>query len=137
MIGLPILSGFIGEFLILSGTFGGVSRGWAVAASMGVILGATYMLSLVQKIFYGPQSELVSSRPAGDLHFRELAVLCPIVALTVVMGVAPHIWLPAIKQSVRALRNYSVPQSVPPDHVLRLSPSFWTMPASSQEEDKR
>jgi NADH-quinone oxidoreductase subunit M len=100
MIGLPILSGFIGEFLILSSTFGGVSRGWAVAASLGVILGATYMLSLVQKIFYGPQSELVLSSPAGDLRFRELAVLCPIVALTVVMGVAPSIWLPAIKQGV-------------------------------------
>ena len=103
MIGLPILSGFIGEFLILSGTFGGVSRGWAVAASLGVILGAAYMLSLVQKIFYGPESELVSTWPAGDLHFRELAVLCPIVALTVVMGVAPAIWLPAINQGVHAL----------------------------------
>jgi NADH-quinone oxidoreductase subunit M len=100
MIGLPILSGFIGEFLILSSTFEGVSRGWTVAASLGVILGAAYMLSLVQRIFYGPQSELVSSRPTQDLRLRELAVLCPIVALTVVMGVAPSIWLHAIEQAV-------------------------------------
>src|SRR5208337_1052544 len=42
MIGLPMLSNFVGEFLILSGTFTGVSRGWAIAASLGVILGAAY-----------------------------------------------------------------------------------------------
>jgi NADH-quinone oxidoreductase subunit M len=59
------------------------------------------MLSLVQRLFYGPQSDMISVRPANDLHFRELAVLCPIVALTLVMGVAPSIWLPAIKQGVR------------------------------------
>jgi NADH-quinone oxidoreductase subunit M len=99
MIGLPILNSFIGEFLILSSTFTAVSRGWAVAASLGVILGAAYMLSLVQRLFYGPQSDMIAVRPANDLHFRELAVLCPIVALTLVMGVAPSIWLPAIKLS--------------------------------------
>jgi len=100
MIGLPILSGFVGEFLILSSTFGGVSRGWAVAATLGVILGATYMLWLVQRIFYGPQSELIASRPADDLHFRELALLWPLAVLTLVMGVAPSIWLSAIQQGV-------------------------------------
>ena len=102
VIGLPILNSFIGEFLILSSTFTGVSRGWAIAASMGVILGATYMLTLVQRLFYGPQSEMIASRPADDLSFRELAVLCPIVVLTLVMGVAPSIWLPAIKLGVRS-----------------------------------
>jgi len=101
MIGLPILSGFIGEFLILSSTFGGVSKGWAVAASLGVILGAAYMLWLVQRIFYGPQSDLVATRPPHDLEFRELALLWPIAVLTLVMGVAPSIWLPTIEQGVR------------------------------------
>jgi len=100
MIGLPILSGFVGEFLILSSTFGGVSRGWAIAASLGVILGAAYMLWLVQRIFYGPQSELIASRPADDLHFRELALLWPLAILTLVMGVAPSLWLSAIEQGV-------------------------------------
>jgi NADH-quinone oxidoreductase subunit M len=102
MIGLPVLSGFVGEFMILSSTFGGVSRGWAVAASLGVILGATYMLWLVQRIFYGPQSELVASRPADDLHFRELALLWPLAVLTLVMGVAPSIWLSAIELGVNS-----------------------------------
>jgi NADH-quinone oxidoreductase subunit M len=101
MIGLPILSGFVGEFLILSSTFSGVSRNWAVAASLGVILGATYMLWLVQRLFYGPQSELIASKPADDLHLREIALLCPLAILTLVMGLAPSIWLRAIEQSVR------------------------------------
>ena len=63
MIGLPMLSGFVGEFLILSSTFAGVSRGWAIAAALGVILGAAYMLWLVQRLFYGPESDLATSKP--------------------------------------------------------------------------
>jgi NADH-quinone oxidoreductase subunit M len=97
MIGLPILSGFVGEFLILSSTFGGVSRGWAVAAALGVILSAAYMLWLVQRIFYGPESEFVAARPARDLGVNELVAVWPIAALTIVMGVAPAIWLNAIE----------------------------------------
>ena len=97
MVGLPILSGFVGEFLVLSSTFSGVSRSWAVAAALGVILGAAYMLWLVQRIFYGPTSELIVSRPASDLGFNELAAVWPITVLTVVMGVAPTIWLNAIE----------------------------------------
>jgi NADH-quinone oxidoreductase subunit M len=100
IVGLPILSGFVGEFLILSSTFGRVSRGWAVAATVGVILGATYMLSLVQRIFYGPESEMIAAKPADDLHFRELALLWPIAVLTLVMGVAPTIWLNAIQLGI-------------------------------------
>jgi len=102
MVGLPILSGFVGEFMILSSTFGGVSRGWAVWATLGVILGACYMLWLVQRLFYGPQSEMVSTSPAVDLQPRELAVLWPISVLTLVMGVAPTIWLPAIENAISA-----------------------------------
>jgi len=93
MIGLPMLSGFIGEFIILSSTFTGVSRGWAVAAALGVILGAAYMLSLVQRLFYGPESQLISSKPGADLGFGELAVLTPLVVLMLVMGLAPNLWL--------------------------------------------
>jgi NADH-quinone oxidoreductase subunit M len=110
------LNSFVGEFLILSSTFTGVSRGWAIAASMGVILGAAYMLTLVQRLFYGPSSDMVTIRQAPDLGFRELAVLCPIVALTLVMGIVPSIWLPAIKQGVRA-RNADIGFSI--EQVVR------------------
>ena len=123
MIGLPMLSNFVGEFLVLSSTFIGVSRGWAVAAAVGVILGATYMLSLVQRLFYGPQSALATSKPGpeNDLHFRELAVLAPLAVLMLVMGLTPSIWLNAIELGVH-------PRS--PD--VHLVDSHFTAPGGQQ-----
>jgi NADH-quinone oxidoreductase subunit M len=100
MIGLPMLSGFVGEFLILSSTFSGVSRGWAIAAAVGVILGAAYMLWLVQRLFYGPESELAASTPPVDLRLGEQAVLWPLAVLMLVMGLAPSLWIPSIENRV-------------------------------------
>ncbi len=100
MIGLPMLSGFIGEFIILSSTFTLVGRAWAVAASFTVILGAAYMLSLVQQLFYGPESSLAASKSSFDLRFGELAILTPLVVLMLVMGLAPSLWLSAIESGV-------------------------------------
>jgi NADH-quinone oxidoreductase subunit M len=97
MIGLPMLNGFVGEFLILSSTFSGVSRTWAVLAAIGVILGAAYMLWLVQRVFYGPESELATSKPANDLRFGELAILWPFAVLMLVMGLAPALWINTIE----------------------------------------
>jgi NADH-quinone oxidoreductase subunit M len=100
MIGLPMLNGFVGEFLILSSTFTGVSKGWAIAAALGVILSAAYMLWLVQRLFYGTESELAVSTPPEDLHFRELAVLGPLAVLMLVMGLAPSLWLTSIQSGL-------------------------------------
>jgi len=100
MIGLPMLGGFVGEFIILSSTFTGVSRSWTIAAALGVILGAAYMLWLVQRIFYGPESPLTASRPGNDLHPGQLAVLAPLAVLMLVMGLAPSFWLAAIQTGV-------------------------------------
>ncbi len=100
MIGLPMLNGFVGEFLILSSTFTGVSRGWTVAATLGVILGAAYMLSLVQRIFYGSESKLSQSKPAIDLHIGELAILAPVALLMLAMGLAPTFWTTSIQTGV-------------------------------------
>jgi NADH-quinone oxidoreductase subunit M len=115
MIGLPMLSNFVGEFLILSSTFIQLNKGWAIAASLGVILGAAYMLWLVQRIFYGPESELTASKPADDLHFRELAAVWPLAVLMLVMGLAPSYWLPTIEKSVRLpLAKESIALPAPP-----------------------
>jgi NADH-quinone oxidoreductase subunit M len=100
MIGLPMLSGFIGEFIILSSTFTQINRSSAIAAALGVILGAAYMLWLVQHLFYGPESALAASEPSADLHFGELAILTPLVVLMLVMGLAPSIWLNSIQTGV-------------------------------------
>ena len=97
MIGLPMLSGFVGEFLVLSSTFGGVSRSWASIAALGVILGAAYMLWLVQRLFYGGLSALTADRPAPDLGLGQLLVLCPLAVLMLALGLAPNLWLNAIE----------------------------------------
>jgi len=96
MIGLPLMNGFVGEFLILSSTFSGVSRGWAVTAAVGIILGAAYMLWLVQRLFYGPESEL-AAKPARDLRAGEQLLLWPFVVLMFIMGVAPTFWIRTIE----------------------------------------
>jgi NADH-quinone oxidoreductase subunit M len=100
MIGLPMLNNFVGEFLILSSTFTGVSRGWTVAAALGVILGAAYMLWLVQRIFYGNENKLTASKTTGDLNIGEFAILAPIVLLMLVMGLAPSTWLYSIQTGI-------------------------------------
>jgi NADH-quinone oxidoreductase subunit M len=128
MIGLPMLSNFVGEFLILSSTFIQLSKGWAVAASLGVILGAAYMLWLVQRLFYGPESELAASKPAHDLHLRELAVLWPLAVLMLVMGLAPSYWLPVIEKGVH------LPQAKE-SVVLPAPPTVFVIP--SQGEGQR
>lgn len=97
MIGLPMLNGFVGEFLILSSTFGTVSHGWAVVATLGVILSAAYMLWLVQRLFYGQTSALTEAQPAVDLKLGESAILWPFAVLMLVMGIAPSLWMNAIE----------------------------------------
>jgi len=115
LVGLPLFNGFVGEFLVLSSTFGGVSRSWAFVATLGVILSAAYMLLLIQRVFYGQQSELVANHPAIDLDSRESLTLWALVLLMLFMGVAPNIWL-------RGIETYSAikPQDTLPN-VLHIS----------------
>jgi NADH-quinone oxidoreductase subunit M len=58
------------------------------------------MLWLVQRVFYGPESE-TALRPTPDLRFRELIILWPVAILTLIMGIAPSIWFNAIEQGVK------------------------------------
>jgi NADH-quinone oxidoreductase subunit M len=104
MIGLPLLNGFVGEFLVLSSTFTKVNSRWAALATLGVILSAAYMLTLVQKIFYGPPSGPVTSNPTPnnllDLSMREKLILYSLATLMLVMGVFPNLWLSGIETGV-------------------------------------
>ena len=107
LVGLPLFNGFVGEFLVLSSTFSGVSQGWATAATAGVILSAGYMLFLIQRIFYGPQSELVLAKPTPDLDGREAFTLWFLVLLMLLMGVAPNIWLSGIETGIHQAAGVS------------------------------
>jgi len=104
-IGLPGLNGFVGEFLILLGAYRVDPRIAAFAAS-GVILSATYMLWMFQRVNYG---EVTNDKNAGlaDLHPREWASLVPIVVVAVLMGVLPNLFLRPMEPSVeRMLSQY-------------------------------
>jgi NADH-quinone oxidoreductase subunit M len=121
MVGLPLMNGFVGEFLILSSTFAGVSHGWAVVATLGVILSAAYMLWLVQRVFYGPESKLSAASLAPDLRVAEQSVLWPLAVLMLVMGVAPNLWFrqiqsaqkPILMQQSKATEVLGQPDVVP------------------------
>lgn len=105
-IGLPGLNGFPGEFLVLLGMF---QRAWgdapvvesgqlhviSVLAVSGVVLGAWYMLWLVQRVFFGPLREprAAAAHPITDLKRHELAALAPLAALVVWIGMHPAFFL--------------------------------------------
>ncbi|MEW6154798.1 MAG: NADH-quinone oxidoreductase subunit M [Actinomycetota bacterium] len=96
-IGLPGLNGFVGEFLVLIGTFV-TRRWWAVAATVGVILAAVYLLWAYKRVFHGePTGE---NAKFAELTMRERLVMAPLVLLIVVMGVYPKPVLDRIAPSV-------------------------------------
>jgi NADH-quinone oxidoreductase subunit M len=99
LIGLPLFNGFVGEFLVLSGSFPSHPR-WVALAALGVILSASYMLWMVQRIFYGKESSLVVNRPAPDLLAREHLTLWPMALLMLAMGVLSPYWIKGIESGV-------------------------------------
>lgn len=99
LIGLPSLGNFVGEFLILSGSFQTHIR-FTIAATVGVILSAAYMLWMVQRVFYGTPAAGGAVLMGGDLNWRERAAVWPTIALMIVMGVASVFWMHAINLSV-------------------------------------
>jgi len=86
-IGLPGLNGFVGEFLILLGTFS-ARPGYAVAAASGIILAAIYMLWMYQRVFLG-EVTVAENNALNDLNRREIATILPLILLALWMGVAP------------------------------------------------
>jgi NADH-quinone oxidoreductase subunit M len=100
LIGLPGLNSFVGEFLILSGSMQSVFIAhrvlWTVLATTGVILSASYMLVLIQRVFYGHLGVQSAAKPAIDLNAREHTALWPLVACMVAMGIASPYWMKTI-----------------------------------------
>jgi NADH-quinone oxidoreductase subunit M len=90
-VGLPGLSGFPGEFTLLVGVFR-ESIAAAVFATLGIVLGAWYMLSLFRRVFAGPLDR-PENRNLPDLRWREAAVLLPLVVLMFVVGIVPNLFL--------------------------------------------
>jgi NADH-quinone oxidoreductase subunit M len=90
-LGLPLLNGFIGEFMILQGVYA-ANPVWAYWAVSGIVLGAAYLLWLYQRVFWGKVTNEENAH-LKDLNARELATLLPLVALCFWIGVYPKPFL--------------------------------------------
>jgi NADH-quinone oxidoreductase subunit M len=101
-IGVPGLNGFVGEFLILSGTFL-THRWWAVVATTGVIIAAVYLLWAYQQAFHRKASETGTTTKFAEMTWREGLIMAPLIALIIFLGVYPQPILSRITPSVDRL----------------------------------
>jgi len=111
-IGLPGLNGFVSEFLTILGAFTSphLGIGYGVVAALGIILGAVYMLHMAARVIFGPLKvpqghhghDDGHSLP-GDIGAREIAVLTPLAAAVVILGVVPNVILKTLEEPVAAL----------------------------------
>jgi len=100
-LGLPGLNGFVGEFLILVGAF--QRSPWlAAVATSGIIFAAVYLLWMYQRVIFGDVTH-EANRGLRDLATREWAVLVPVVALIVWIGVYPAAFIGKTETTVEAL----------------------------------
>jgi NADH-quinone oxidoreductase subunit M len=108
-VGLPGTNGFIGEFMVITGTFASRYLGHfngvqAVGAAVGVILGAIYMLMVVQKMFFGPVTRKENAA-LTDVNARELVSLAPLAMMIFVIGFFPNIFLTRIKDAASRVES--------------------------------
>ncbi|HUF47994.1 MAG TPA: NADH-quinone oxidoreductase subunit M [Vicinamibacterales bacterium] len=122
-VALPGLNGFVGEFLILVGTYSGLfeyARVYTVIAASGVILSAVYMLWMFQRVNHGPLTN-EKNRHLRDLSVREWFVIAPICAMAILMGVLPNIFLrpmePAVRRTIQQVVGGAVVAGVQPAAV--------------------
>jgi NADH-quinone oxidoreductase subunit M len=98
-VGLPLLNGFVGEFLVLSGAFQARAV-YGIVGATGVIWSAGYLLWMYQRVFYGKVTRDVNLT-LPDLNARERTALWPAAVAALAMGVAPLLWLNAIDPAVQ------------------------------------
>ncbi|MBX3181246.1 MAG: NADH-quinone oxidoreductase subunit M [Polyangiaceae bacterium] len=108
-IGVPGTNGFVGEFMVIMGTFtspvlGSHAKLQGGLAAFGVILAAVYMLSMVQRTFFGPLSN-PKNQHLPDLNVRETVALAPLIAMIFVLGLFPNLFLERINPSVAGVQS--------------------------------
>jgi NADH-quinone oxidoreductase subunit M len=114
-IAMPGMNGFIGEFLILTGSFTSLQSHahlYTVIAATGVILSAVYMLWMFQRVNYGTVTN-PKNRGLRDLSVREWVVIGPICAMAIFMGVVPGVFLKPMEPAVRRLVEHVAGTAAP------------------------
>lgn len=112
-IGLPGLNGFVGEFLVLVGTFI-THRWWAVVATTAIITGAIYLLWAYQRVFHGAANG--ENAAVADMSWRELAAVTPLLAGILFLGIYPKPFFDRVNPSVDHLLTH-VQTAAPQVHV--------------------
>ncbi len=113
-IGLPGLAGFVGEYLVLIGTFL-THQWWAVVATLGVVVAAIYLLWAYQRSFQGKAEG--ENAKVRDLTYPERLVIAPLIILIVVLGVFPKPFLDRMTPSVERTLDYITLATCPPHHT--------------------
>jgi NADH-quinone oxidoreductase subunit M len=122
-VGLPLLNGFVGEFLVLSGAFQ-AKQIYGIVAATGVIWSGCYLLWMYQRVFYG-QVTNPANKTLRDIDAREQLSLWPLVVASLVMGVAPMLWLHSIDPSVSAaLKQFSSATQTASSAAIHMSDAF-------------
>jgi len=131
-IGLPGLNGFTGEMLSLAGMFDRHPY-YAAAGATGMVLGAWYLLGMLQSVFFGPLKEPAHERHAvRDMSLRELAALVPIAAACLWIGVRPQPLVDMIRPDVEAVAALYEGRTLPSEALADV-----TSPRQLAEEDAR
>jgi NADH-quinone oxidoreductase subunit M len=99
-LGLPGLSGFVGEALVFLGAFP-VYRVVTMVSAVGIIIGATYVLWMLQRVFLGPLNQKYAN--ILDINARELATVIPLAAIVIFIGVYPAPFINMVKTSLITL----------------------------------
>ncbi len=118
-VGLPGTNGFVSEFLCILGAFTNDSlRLYAIIASIGIVLGAVYLLHMTAKVIFGPlrypvlhgeidTHETIHPKyvPGADITGREVAVLTPLAMAVLLLGIFPTPFLKSMEQPLRDIQN--------------------------------
>jgi len=120
-VGLPALNGFVGEFLILLGTWNAGMKLAAALAAFGVVLAAVYLLRMIQETLWGPLTKQ-ENRELKDLGAREIVSLLPLCILMLWIGVAPRAFLEPSRPALEVvLTSYQERLAVAPPDRAELS----------------
>jgi NADH-quinone oxidoreductase subunit M len=128
-LGMPLLNGFIGEFTILQGAFI-VNKAWAAWGTLGIVLGAAYLLWLYQRVMFGSVTH-EANKTLPDLNLREYAVLLPLVALAFWIGIYPKPFFNYINSPVDKIVHQINPSFYEQAAMPLPAPTASSIPANS------
>jgi NADH-quinone oxidoreductase subunit M len=113
-VGIPFLNGFVGEMLVLAGVMDMQVRPalgyvFGAAGAAGIVLGAWYLFTMLKNVFFGPLREphVHDAAPVGDLSLRELAIIVPLAAVCLLIGIYPQPMLSASQRDIAFVSKFT------------------------------